>query len=177
VRVVVAPDGFGGTLTAVEAAAALAAGWRSAAPRDRSWPFPRVLSWLMPRGARRLSAQPRRRWAPRSRTSSIFRILKTRRATYSFYLDDCVRVLPALGEGVADAIVTSPPYNLGVSYGSYDDQLPREEYLQWTNRWAAAAAGALGPDGSLFLNVGHKPTDPWVAMDVAQAVWDKDHKR
>jgi len=131
----------------------------------------------MPRGARRLSAQPRRRSAPRSRTSSIFRILKTRRATYSFYLDDCVRVLPALGEGVADAIVTSPPYNLGVSYRSYDDQLPREEYLQWTNRWAAAAAGALGPDGSLFLNVGHKPTDPWVAMDVAQAVWDKDHKR
>lgn len=124
----------------------------------------------MPRGARPLSAPPPRRSAPRSRTSSIFRILKTRGATYSFYLDDCVRVLPALGEGVADVIVTSPPYNLGVSYRSYDDQLPREEYLQWTNRWAAAAAGALGPDGSLFLNVGHKPTDPWVAMDVAQTV-------
>lgn len=29
-----APDGFGGTLTAVEAAEAIAAGWRTAAPRD-----------------------------------------------------------------------------------------------------------------------------------------------
>jgi glycerate kinase len=34
VRILVAPDGFGGTLTAVEAAAAIAAGWRAAAPRD-----------------------------------------------------------------------------------------------------------------------------------------------
>jgi site-specific DNA-methyltransferase (adenine-specific) len=27
----------------------------------------------------------------------------------------------------------------------------------------------LTPDGSLFLNVGSKPTDPWTAFDVAQA--------
>ncbi|GAC1610186.1 MAG: glycerate kinase [Mycobacteriales bacterium] len=33
-RILVAPDGFGGTLTAVEAAEAIAAGWRAAAPRD-----------------------------------------------------------------------------------------------------------------------------------------------
>jgi site-specific DNA-methyltransferase (adenine-specific) len=30
--------------------------------------------------------------------------------------------------------------------------------------------GALAPDGSLFLNVGAKPKDPWVAMDIAQTV-------
>jgi glycerate kinase len=34
VRILVAPDEFGGTLTAVEAAAAIAEGWRAAAPRD-----------------------------------------------------------------------------------------------------------------------------------------------
>jgi glycerate kinase len=34
VRILVAPDEFGGTLTAVEAAAAIAAGWRAAAPKD-----------------------------------------------------------------------------------------------------------------------------------------------
>lgn len=33
-RILVAPDGFGGTLTAVEAAEAIAIGWRAAAPRD-----------------------------------------------------------------------------------------------------------------------------------------------
>jgi glycerate kinase len=34
VRVLIAPDSFGGTLSAVEAAAAIAAGWRSVAPHD-----------------------------------------------------------------------------------------------------------------------------------------------
>jgi glycerate kinase len=34
VRIMVAPDEFGGTLSAVGAAAAIAAGWRAAAPRD-----------------------------------------------------------------------------------------------------------------------------------------------
>ena len=32
-----------------------------------------------------------------------------------------------------------------------------------------ALARVLAADGSLFLNVGSKPTDPWLAMDVAQA--------
>jgi site-specific DNA-methyltransferase (adenine-specific) len=72
------------------------------------------------------------------------------------------------GHEPASVVVTSPPYNLGVDYATYNDQLPREEYLQWTNRWVAAASGMLEENGSLFLNVGHKPTDPWVAMDVAQ---------
>jgi site-specific DNA-methyltransferase (adenine-specific) len=91
-------------------------------------------------------------------------------ASLRFYLGDCVEVFSALGPRCVSAIVTSPPYNLGVDYRSYRDTLPRNEYLAWTGRWIAAAAGALSPDGSLFLNVGAKPTDPWTAMDVAQAV-------
>jgi site-specific DNA-methyltransferase (adenine-specific) len=71
--------------------------------------------------------------------------------------------------GSLDAIVTSPPYNLGVRYRTYDDSLPRGEYLEWTGEWVRLAARALAPAGSLFLNVGGKPTDPWTALDVAQA--------
>ena len=67
-------------------------------------------------------------------------------------------------------IVTSPPYNLGIAYSTYDDRLPRADYLEWTSRWVAAAARVLDPAGSLFLNVGGKPSDPWTAFDVAQAV-------
>ena len=89
--------------------------------------------------------------------------------TFQFYLGDCTSVLPRLGSGSVDAIVTSPPYNLGIRYRTYDDTIPRSEYLQWTDRWLTAAASALTPQGSLFLNVGAKPTDPWTALDVAQA--------
>jgi site-specific DNA-methyltransferase (adenine-specific) len=71
--------------------------------------------------------------------------------------------------GTVSVIVTSPPYNLGVRYRTYDDTLPRDRYLDWTGAWIKAAAKALDPAGSLFLNVGAKPTDPWTALDVAQA--------
>ena len=78
-------------------------------------------------------------------------------------------MLQHLAPGTVDAIVTSPPYNLGIRYRTYDDALPRAEYLEWTGEWVSRAARALRADGSLFLNVGAKPTDPWTALDVAQA--------
>lgn len=78
-------------------------------------------------------------------------------------------MLGQLPRAHANVVVTSPPYNLGIRYRSYDDQRPRAEYLAWTGEWIAAVAGVLAPHGSLFLNVGAKPTDPWTALDVAQA--------
>jgi site-specific DNA-methyltransferase (adenine-specific) len=78
-------------------------------------------------------------------------------------------VFSALDAGSVSAIVTSPPYNLGIRYRSYDDALPYERYLQWSSEWIGAAQRVLDPMGSLFLNVGAKPTDPWTALDVAQA--------
>jgi site-specific DNA-methyltransferase (adenine-specific) len=94
---------------------------------------------------------------------------KIGRATFRFYLGDCLDLLTRLPEGSLDAIVTSPPYNLGIRYRTYDDTIPRARYLDWTGEWIARAARALAADGSLFLNVGGKPTDPWTALDVAQA--------
>jgi len=96
--------------------------------------------------------------------------VQTGRSTIKFFLGDCVEVLAALPERSVDVVVTSPPYNLGIRYRTYDDGQPRHEYLEWTGRWAAALARQLRPQGSLFLNVGAKPTDPWTALDVAQAV-------
>jgi site-specific DNA-methyltransferase (adenine-specific) len=91
------------------------------------------------------------------------------RATLRFYLGDCLTLLPALAPGSVSAVVTSPPYNLGVRYRSYEDTLPRDRYLHWTGDWIQAAKQALAPNGSLFLNVGAKPTDPWTAIDIALA--------
>jgi site-specific DNA-methyltransferase (adenine-specific) len=91
------------------------------------------------------------------------------RATFRFYLGDSLDVLGRLTPGAISAIVTSPPYNLGIRYRTYQDTLPRDQYLEWTGEWIGRAARTLAPDGSLFLNVGAKPTDPWTAMDVAQA--------
>jgi len=86
-----------------------------------------------------------------------------------FYLTDCRELFAALPKQSVDVIVTSPPYNLGVRYNTYQDTLGQDEYLQWTGEWVAAAARVLKPEGSLFLNVGTRPSDPWTALDVAQA--------
>lgn len=85
-----------------------------------------------------------------------------------FYLGDCLKVLPALEPASIGVIVTSPPYNIGVNYRTYEDDMPRTEYLNWTDRWMRVASKVMDPAGSFFLNVGAKPTDPWVPLEVAQ---------
>ncbi len=44
---------------------------------------------------------------------------------------DCLEGLKQLPNNSIDIIVTSPPYNLKIKYGSYNDNKPREIYLLW----------------------------------------------
>jgi site-specific DNA-methyltransferase (adenine-specific) len=85
---------------------------------------------------------------------------------------DCVERMSQLGEKSVSVVITSPPYNLGKAYRTYDDTIPREEYLVWTRRWAEAVARVLSVRGSFFLNIGGPPSDPWVAFDVLAAFRD-----
>ena len=82
---------------------------------------------------------------------------------------DCLELLADLPAETVDVIVTSPPYNLGIAYRSYDDRRPREEYLAWLTAIGKQLARVLTPNGSFFLNVGGTGSDPWVTMDVAYA--------
>lgn len=89
-------------------------------------------------------------------------------STATFYLKDCISGLKEnVREKSADVIVTSPPYNIGINYGSYRDALPREQYLSWMEEVGSAVKRALADDGSFFLNIGNKPKDQWIAWDVA----------
>ncbi len=103
------------------------------------------------------------RRAPRPRFE-----LKAGKATLRFFHGDCVDVLSEFPEATVGVVVTSPPYNLGIKYRSYRDDMPRREYLNWSDKWLRAVARVLAPQGSLFLNVGAKPTDPWIPLEVAQ---------
>ena len=82
---------------------------------------------------------------------------------------DCISGMRELLEAESvDVVVTSPPYNLGVSYRSYDDKVPRAEYLDWIEAWGEALGRVLSRGGSLFLNVGGKPSDPWGPFEILQ---------
>ena len=97
-----------------------------------------------------------------------YRVLQKSNCTATFYLKDCITGLKEnVKEKSADVVVTSPPYNIGTSYGSYKDELPRGKYLTWIEEVGIAIRQALTDDGSFFLNIGSKPKDPWIAWDVA----------
>ena len=103
--------------------------------------------------------------------SAAAAVLRAGEATLTLHDGDCVAAMErAMAADSVDVVVTSPPYNIGVAYGRYDDTIPRESYLDWMRRWGRAVRRVLAEDGSLFLNVGGKPSDPWIPMDVARAV-------
>ena len=52
----------------------------------------------------------------------------------SIYLDDFLNTKTIEKESV-DLIITSPPYDLGIEYEKYDDSVPYNEYLQFTEKW------------------------------------------
>lgn len=97
-----------------------------------------------------------------------YALLSRGRRALRFYHGDARDWMTRFPAASVPVIVTSPPYNLGIRYRSYDDGQPRQEYLAWSDDWIGRAARVLAPGGSLFLNVGAKPTDPWTALDVAQ---------
>jgi site-specific DNA-methyltransferase (adenine-specific) len=85
--------------------------------------------------------------------------------------EDCVSGLRRrVRSGSASVIVTSPPYNLGKKYATYNDDRPSKDYLSWMNEVAASCRAALADQGSFFLNVGNKPSDPWWPFEVANTV-------
>ena len=86
----------------------------------------------------------------------------THHTRFDLRLGDCVAGMAALPAESVDLVVTSPPYNLGISYGSYDDSRSEEEYLDWTRQWASEVKRVLREDGALFLNIGAVPASPWM---------------
>ena len=87
---------------------------------------------------------------------------------YKILKQDCIKWMNAQTPKSVDCIVTSPPYNLNVKYGGYDDSAPRKVYLVWLGEVAKAIKKVLKDKGQLFLNMGYSNSDPFVAMDVAQ---------
>ena len=56
-------------------------------------------------------------------------------------------------ENSVDLIVTLPPYNVDIHYGSFRDDIPYEKYLEFTEKWLKKALTLLKPDGRMCLNI------------------------
>ena len=87
---------------------------------------------------------------------------------------DCLKTLPTLATGSIDLVVTSPPYNLGISYKTFKDTAPRGEYLSWCRAWAAEVKRVMADDASFFLNVGGSAANPLMPHQLIIALTDDD---
>jgi site-specific DNA-methyltransferase (adenine-specific) len=95
--------------------------------------------------------------------SSVTQLL----ALNDIYDMDCLEGMKLIRENSIDIIVTSPPYNIGKKYNGYNDERPLNEYLDWMEEVAIESKRVLKNTGSFFLNVGGRPADPWLAIEVA----------
>ena len=75
-----------------------------------------------------------------------------------------------LADETIDLVVTSPPYNLGISYGKYSDRQDRQSYLDWCGEWAEQIHRVLKSNGSFFLNVGAAPSNPMLPHEIVMTL-------
>jgi len=87
---------------------------------------------------------------------------------YKLIVDDCINWMSNQKQNSIDCIITSPPYNLNIKYGDYNDSISRDSYLKWIGDVASSCKNVLKDNGQIFLNVGYSNLDPFVSMDVAQ---------
>ena len=66
---------------------------------------------------------------------------------------DCIKGLNKLKDNTVDLCVTSPPYNVGIEYDSWDDTLPIDKYYQFAKDWLSEVYRVLKPDGRIAVNI------------------------
>lgn len=64
-----------------------------------------------------------------------------------------VASLEFLEDASVDLTITSPPYNLDVSYNGYKDDVPYPVYLEWVQRWAQALWRVSRRGGRACVNI------------------------
>jgi len=66
---------------------------------------------------------------------------------------DCLKEMKKLQNGSVDLAITSPPYNCGIDYGCYKDNLKWKDYLAWCEEWILEIKNILKDDGRFAINV------------------------
>ena len=85
---------------------------------------------------------------------------------HEIWTGDCLTILPMLSPESVDLVVTSPPYNLDLGYGAYDDTRTEADYLAWMVQVATAVQRVMKPDSSFFLNISGSNSRPWLPFEL-----------
>lgn len=70
------------------------------------------------------------------------------------YNMDCMVGMQQINDKSIDIVVTSPPYNVGLDYGGYDDNKDYNEYLSFMGGVFLECFRVLKEDGRMCINIG-----------------------
>jgi site-specific DNA-methyltransferase (adenine-specific) len=87
-------------------------------------------------------------------------------------LGDCRHIMADMPQQTVDLVVTSPPYNLGIGYTSFQDNAPRQDYLDWCREWATQIQRIMTDQASFFLNVAGSPSNPLLPYQIIHTLAD-----
>lgn len=69
---------------------------------------------------------------------------------------DALLLLETLPKESIGLIITSPPYNVGLNYLGYEDNLPEDDFREFNKKWLTSAFRALKDDGRLYAIISDK---------------------
>lgn len=84
------------------------------------------------------------------------------------YHGNCSDVIKQIEDKTIDVVVTSPPYNCGTNYNSYDDNLEFNQYLDWMESLGNELFRVMKDGASFFLNVAGTNKLPAIPMLLCQ---------
>ena len=87
---------------------------------------------------------------------------------------DCIKGMSQMNPGSVDLVVTSPPYNLGIKYDTYEDKEDRSSFIAWCLDWAREVKRVMQDDASFFLNLGAAPKNPLLPHQLLLALTHGD---
>lgn len=86
------------------------------------------------------------------------------------YEVESVTAMGMLSSNLFDITITSPPYNIGKEY---EDQLPLDDYIEWTKDWIRNVYRLCRPCGSFWLNLGYiQVPNVGKAIPIPYLVWE-----
>jgi len=64
--------------------------------------------------------------------------------------DDFFNVFKRIPDGSIDITITSPPYNIGLEYDTYEDNISSDEYVRFTHKWMRCVFDLTKETGRLY---------------------------
>jgi site-specific DNA-methyltransferase (adenine-specific) len=66
------------------------------------------------------------------------------------YQGDCIEIMKGMNREIVDLVFTSPPYNVGLSYKSYDDNDNWDVFLEWIDGVYKQIANVTADNGRIY---------------------------